>query len=225
MIERLPLSRPFLPSMLHWRLADARVDGPASFGLPPDGVTTDGGGYWIAEFGEMRAATSAEHRAVRALASRMRGGARIDVPFIEQSPTGGLVEVPFSDDSEYSDGTGEIVGLITAELEEAVLLRADTALIRVTGGTLQGADVFSLVRSATLGEEMHLCETMTEIEPGLWSVSIAPQFRQAYAAGTAVNFNNPHCAMRVNDPEGGLWPKMSRSWIARPSVRFVEAVR
>lgn len=226
MIERLPSASPFLPQSLRWRLADARTEGAGGFGIAPVSVTTDGGGYWVAEFGEMRAATDAQHRALRGLASRLRGGKRIDVPFVELAPTGGLEEVTFSDGTTYEDGTGEIVGLTQAVLEEAVAANDFTCLIRVTGGPdLRGVDVFSMIRSATLGEEMHQCDSLTEVEPGLWSATVGPQFRQAYDAGTALNFNDPACAMRLDDPEGQLWGRFDRSWIARPSARFVEAVR
>lgn len=226
MIDRLPLARPFLPAKLRWRLVDARVEGPAAFGLPPSGVTTDGGGWWEAELAEMRAATGVDHRALRAVALRLRGGARIDVPFLEQVPTGGLSEVPFSDGSSFSDGSLFLSGAVSATLEEAVAADDDTALIRIeTGHPLLGGDVFSLVRSATLGEEMHATSRVEEVSTGLWSVEIGPQFRQAHAAGTVLNFNDPHCAMRLVDPDGGLWPTVTRSWIGRPSARFVEAVR
>ena len=226
MIERLPSVRPFTPAALKWRIADAATEGVDGFGIPATTVTTDGGGYWVAEFGDLRGATDAHHRALRALASRLRGGKRIDVPFLELSPTGGLEEVTFSDGTTYSDGAGEIVGLTTAVLEEAVAPNDFEALIRVTAGpNLRGSDVFSVTRSATLGDEMHLCESMTEVEDRLWSVTVGPQFRQAYAAGTALNFNDPHCAMRLQDPEGSLWGKFDRSWITRVSARFVEAVR
>lgn len=226
MIERLRLTRPFMPSRLRWRLADAMVDGPAGFGLPPSGISTDGGGYWVADFGDMQSGTDAHHRSMRGLASRLRGGRRINVPYLEMAPTGGLEEVPFSDGETYSDGTGELAGLITAVLEEAVALRDDTALIRVVSGpNLRGSDVFSIFRSDVLGDEMHLCDSMIEVEPGLWSVTIGPQFRQAWPAGTEINFNNPHCGMRLQDAEGGLWPEATRGWNTRASAKFVEAFR
>lgn len=226
MIERLPSAAPFLPQMMRWRLADARTEAAGGFGIPPVSVTTDGGGYWVAEFGEMRAATDPQHRALRGLAARMRGGKRINVPFFELAPTGGLEEVSFSDGTTYDDGTGEIAGLTSAVLEEAVAANAFTCLIRVTAGPdLRGDDVFSAIRSAALGEELHLCESLTLVEPGLWEATVAPQFRQAHAAGTELNFNDPACAMKLDDPEGQLWGRFDRTWIARPSARFVEAVR
>lgn len=225
-MERLPSASPFLPARLQWRIADAATEGVGAFGIPPVQVTTDGGGYWVAEFGEMRGATDAQHRALRALASRRRGGGRIDVPFLEMSPTGGVEEVSFSDGTTYSDGTGESVGLVSAVLEAAVEANDFEALIRVTAGpNLRGGDVFSVVRSPDLGSELHLCESMTEVADRLWSVTVGPQFRQAHAAGTPLNFNDPCCAMRLVDPEGALWGRFDRSWITRPSARFVEAVR
>lgn len=225
-MERLPTATPFLPAMLKWRIADSALDGVDGFGIAPTVVTTDGGGYWVAEFKNMRGAADAQHRALRGMASRLRGGRRISVPFIEKSSTGAVAGIGFDDGTTYDDGTVDSIGLITAVLEEAVTLKSDTALIRVTAGpNLRGSDVFDILRSSVLGQEMHLCDSMVEIEPRLWSVTVGPQFRQAYDAGTELNFNDPHCAMRLVDPEGEFWPSSDRSWIQRPSARFVEAVR
>lgn len=225
-MERLPNATPFLPAQLKWRIADSSLEGVDGFGIAPTTVTTDGGGYWVAEFKSMRGATDAHHRSLRGQASRLRGGKRIIVPFIEKSPSGGLGLAGFDDGTTYDDGTVETVGLISAELEEAVSLRADTALIRVTAGpNLRGSDIFSVMRTDGRGEEMHLCDDMVEVEPRLWAVTIGPQFRSAHPAGAALNFNDPGCTMRLVDPEGEFWPTADRGWIHRPSARFVEAVR
>lgn len=226
MIDRLPFVRPFTPAGLRWRLVDAVVEGPAGFGLPTTRISTDGGGWWEAEFADMKAATPTHHRALRAMALRMRGGARLDVPFVELSPTGGLVPTGFADGSTFSDGSGFLSGSVTAVLAEAVALNDDSCRIQIEGGTpLLGGDVFSIWRGAELGSEMHATDGVEQIDAGLWQVSIGPQFRQAWAAGTVLNFNEPHCAMRLVDPDGGMWPRFDRSWHGRASARFVEALR
>lgn len=226
MLDRLPLNRPYLPNQLRWRLVDSTVDGPESFGLPEDTVSTDGGGWWVADFGELQASRDEHHRAIRGLAVRLRGGRRIEVPYLEIAPTGGTVETSFSDDTLFADGSGFDHGLITAVLEEAVSLRDDTALIRITSGPgLRGSDVFSLLRSEELGSEMHMCDWIEEVSPGLWSVRFGPQMRQDHPAGTPVNLNDPTCAMRLQDKEGGLWGTAGRAWMMKASARFVEAVR
>lgn len=225
MIEAFPRARPFVPAKLRWRLVDSVVEGPSDFGLPAAEQTTDGGGWWEVEFGDMFAGGRDEHhRALRGLASRARGGLRLNVPFIERAPTGAMVDGFFDDDMGFDDDTAFTEGAMIAHLENAVGLRDDTARIRVTSDhRLRGEDVFSLLRSDALGDEMHLCETVYEVSPGLWEVTIGPMFRQAYPAGTPVNFNDPCCAMRIQDREGGLWPAFDRSWNVRTSVKMVEA--
>lgn len=227
MIDRLPLVRPFLPGRLRWRLADARLNGTAdSFGLPADVVTTDGGGWWVADFGLMRASSAAHHRALRAMALRLRGGRRVEVPFLEKASTGGLTSVGFSDGASFSDDTEFQSGAVTAVLDEPLALRADVAVIRITSGhQLLGGDVFSLLRSPTLGSELHATSAVEALSGNRWAVEIGPQFRQAYPAGTEVNFNDPCCAMRLNDPEGRLWPEAAPAWNVDAAARFEEAVR
>lgn len=227
MIETFPLIRPFLPALLRWRLVDATVEGPAGFGLPADSGSTDGGGWWVAEFGDMQAGTPAMHRALRAMAGRLRGGRRVDVTFMEKAPTGGVHgSVPFSDGTLFSDGTGFTGGLMEATFEDALSLRADEALIRITTGhALIAGEMFSVLRSPDLGSELHCTSAVEQVEEDLWSVELFPPMRQDHEAGVPVNFNNPACAMRLQDPEGNMWPSVDRNWRPKASARFVEALR
>lgn len=227
MIDRLPLARPFLPGRLRWRLVDARLNGVSdSYGLPADVVTTDGGGWWTASLDQMRASSREQHHALRALAVRLRGGRRIDVPFIEKEPLGGLTSVGFSDSATFSDDTEFQSGVVAAVLDEAVTLRSDVAVIRIDSGhELIGGDVYSLDRGGQLGSEMHVTGSVERLSGNRWAVEMGPQFRRAYAAGTEVNFNDPRCAMRLNDPEGGLWPEATRAWNVDAAARFEEAIR
>lgn len=227
MIDTFPLIRPFTPSRLRWRLVDATVEGPAGFGLPADSGSTDGGGWWVAEFGDMQAGDPVMHRALRAMAGRLRGGRRVDVPFMEQAPTGGVHgAVPFSDGTVFADGSGFTGGLMEATFEEDVDLRGVDALIRVTTGhALIGGEMWSVLRSPDLGSELHCLERVEEVDDGLWSVELFPPMRQEHLSGTALNFNTPACAMRLQDPNGDLWPTAERNWKLRASARFVEALR
>lgn len=226
MVETWPQARPFLASKLRWRLPDARIEGPAGFGLPVDVVSTDGGGWWVAELGDLMGWEPAHHRAMRAMALRLRGGRRIDVPFIEDQPSGGLTSVGFSDGTLFSDETAFQAGQVVAVLDEALPLRADVAIVRIDSGhELLGGDVFSLFRSPTLGSELHMTSSVERLSGNRWAVEVGPQFRGSYEAGAEVNFNDPHCAMRLNDPEGGLWPTNDPSWVFQASARFEEALR
>ena len=209
MIDRLPFIRPFTPVGLRWRLVDSVIEGPAGLGLPAARISTDGGGWWVAEFDEMKASTPSHHRALRAMTMRMRGGQVFDVPFVEQSPTGGLSSDP----------------AMSATLEDAVALNADTALIRITSGQpLLGGDAFSIDNGEDEGSSLYMTSLVEEVSAGLWSVELGPQFRRAYAAGTVLDFKDPHCAMRLEDPEGAMWPRVTRGWHGNASARFVEAL-
>lgn len=224
-IDRLPFQRPFTPTGLRWRLVDSVIEGPSGLGLPAARISTDGGGWWVAQFDEMKAATPLHHRALRAMTLRMRGGRVFDVPFIEQAPTGALSTVPFSDGTTFGDGSEFVSGAMTAVLAADVALNDDTATIQIsTGHVLQGGDVFSIDNGPLLGSSMFATSEVEEVSPGLWSVEIGPQFRRAHPAGTALNFNDPHCAMRLEDPEGAMWPRIVRGWHGTASALFVEAL-
>lgn len=224
MIQAFPQARPFLPSKLRWRLADATDEGPSPYQLPAQVVGFDGGGWWEASFGEMQAGTGLHHRALRAMALALRGGRKVEVPFLEMSPIGLPLVGTFGDGSTFSDGGHLIGSACSAELVDPVGVRDDTAYVRIlTGQPLLGGDMFSLDRGETMGSELHCTEAVEEVEAGIWAVTIGPQFRAAHAAGTLVDFSTPRCAMRLRDPDGGLWPTFDRSWIGRSSAMFVEA--
>lgn len=226
MVLRLPMARPFAPGLLRWRLADSRFEGPGAFDMPSDVVTTDGGGYWLATLAEAPVFTGMEQHALRAMALSLRGGARVDVPFLEKEPTGGLTSVTFSDGSTFSDGTTFQSGTVAAVLELPVTVRDDGMRIRITSGhELIGGDVYSLWRGDQLGSSLHCTASVEQVSPGVWDVEIGPQARQAWAAGTEVNFNDPHCAMRLNDPNGEMWPEFRRGWHGRAAMAFEEAIR
>lgn len=220
----LPTIRPFTPGALRWRLVDARVEGPDGFGLPPVAVTTDGGGWWTADFGELKVAAPEHHRMMRAMALRLRGGARVEVPFVEQYPPGGLDRTSFDDGADFSDGAQMTSGQIAAVLESPVAVRDDTCVIHMTSGhRLLGGDVFSLSRGV-LGSELHMTDSVEDLGDNRWRVVIGPQFRAAHAAGTELEFNTPHCAMRLDDPDGGMWPTIEPGWRARATMKLVEAI-
>lgn len=225
MIDRLPFVRPFTPAGLRWRLVDSVIEGAGGLGTPTPRISTDGGGWWVAEFSEMKVSSPAHHRAMRAMALRLRGGVRIDVPFVELGPTGGLTSVPFAGGVTFSDGSEFGSGLVSAILEEGVALNDDEALIRITTGqVLTGGDVFSIERPLGCGSGLYVTDRVEDLGDGVWSVSIGPQFRAAHPAGTALNFNDPHCVMRLEDPEGSMWPRLTRGWHGTASARLVEAL-
>ena len=225
MIDRLPFVRPFTPAGLRWRLVDSVIEGAGGLGTPTTRISTYGGGWWVAEFEQMKVASPEHHRAMRAMAMRLRGGVRIDVPFVELRPTGGLSPVPFGDGSTFGDGSLFLSGEVGAILEEAVALNDDTALIRIlTGHPLIGGDMFSIARPLDFGSGLYGTDRVEPLGDGVWSVTIGPQFRAAHPAGTVLNFNDPHCVMRLEDPEGSMWPRLTRGWHGTASARLVEAM-
>lgn len=224
MIETFPPERPFLPASLRWRLMDAVEEGAAPYGLPTIDVSVDGGGWWTASLLRMQGGTGYHHRTLRAMALRLRGGRAVNVPWVELARIGTPPPpVRFSDGASFDDGSRFVGQACVAELAEPVRFRDDEATIRIlTPHQLIGGDMFSIDRGPLMGDELHGTDQVEALGDGRWRVRIGPQFRRSHPAGTPVNFSDPKCAMKLQDPNGGLWPTFERNWIARADALFVE---
>lgn len=224
-ILRLPRSRPFTPRDFRWRLAGHIIQGPERMGLPPVMGTTEGGGWWTAELNSPPFNDPVHHRAVRALALKLRGGRVVDVPFTDPAPLGSTVVTGFSDGTSFTDGTGFSGGTASATLEMAASLRADEATVRVTSGhIIRPGHAFSLFRSVERGSELHMVDEVSDLGGGLFEITFGPNLRQGYPAGAALDFNEPRCAMRLVDPDGGLWPSVEIGGFAKVEMKFAEAL-
>lgn len=127
--------------------------------------------------------------------------------------------VPHSDDATFADGTMYQGRVNDVTLLSAVAARAVTATfnIVVVGASLQPGQHFSL------GERLYRMRTVTRTSPTQATVTFRPPAREAVAAGTRVELDNPVSRMRLaSDNEMDLPLDYGR--YSFPTVNFIEDV-
>jgi hypothetical protein len=222
----------FPPSLMRerstrWALTGNTITpGQTSAGAFP--VTRmDGGGLWVAELSNISLATADHIRAWRAIAALADGGAEpiivprcekltFPAPIIDGSPVYSWGEVPHSDGALFSDDTGYYQPVVEAEAASAGALRATSMDVTITtGGELQGGETFS-IEHPTMG---HRCYVIGSVDGD--TITFRPPLREAVSAGTALEFDQPKCLMRLASGDAmALTLDMRR--FGGPSATFVE---
>jgi hypothetical protein len=134
-------------------------------------------------------------------------------PFGAAGPYG---SIPHSDDAFFSDGTGYYQPAIVATLGADLARGATTAVIKVTyGRALQPRDYFSI------GDRLYRIKSVEEVDGTLQTVKFWPRAREAALNGAIVEFDHPHCKMRLKtDTEMAVDKDLSK--FASPTIQFVE---
>lgn len=221
------MPRIFHPGTFGFTRQDVRVEtavtsgGRALSGFE-DTMAPDGGGYVIAEYSDGTMIDARVNKAWRALTTGLDGGAASIVVRLcdtrhQPRKTG---SVPHSDDTPFSD-EAEYAGVgTTAAAVGAAVLRATSLTASFIGGeALEGGEWFSIAH-ALWGERAY--NIMSVIPNGdNFDIEFRPPLREAIAAGTALNFDDPRCTMRGraggNPLQGGR--------IGTAAVLFVEDMR
>jgi hypothetical protein len=135
-------------------------------------------------------------------------------PFPEGST--GYDSIPHSDDSFFSDGSGYSQPVILATVAADAALRATTISIAVASGdALQPGHYFSI------GERLYQIRTVVSEESGVYTVTIRPPLRAAISEDDAVEFDRPHCKMRLTSDDA-MQRILDLNRHGRPSVSFIE---
>ncbi len=182
-------------------------------------------GFWTARYSALPLASPAVVRAYRALAARLEGGGNLcRVPVFDraQQPwaTPGVestTKTDYTDGTQFTDGTGFHEPTIRITLQAAVA-RGVTQIVATidNAGTIEGGEYF------TLGERLHIIREVLSVSGADETWWIWPKLRQAYPAGTFLNFDTPTCLMRQEaETDGDLMLEFgSRGF---PNMAFVEA--
>jgi hypothetical protein len=195
---------------------------------------TDGGGLWVAEMTNVALNTSERLKLWRSWVARLDGGAtqvivplcdlrQAPVPIVDGKPFYGTDGVPHSDGTFFSDGTGYGETLIAATSVGAVGLRGVVMTINISvGGDLSAGMHFSVVH-ATKGKRLYRVATITsDDDAGTYGVTIRPPMREAIAAGTPLDFEDPGCVMTVVNSDA-MEPTVKNHKFATADVTFIEA--
>ncbi len=165
------------------------------------------------------------------------GVGTIDVPLIvdaitpvpgseDQLPDAVYDQVPFSDETLFSDGTGFGDPLVSAVITDAAALNAGTIAITVTQGReLVGGEWFSIYHP-TKGHRAYRITDVDEIDvetdQTLYTVGIRPTLREAVEAGEECRFVRPLCRMRLA-PGKTIPFNVKEWWLSDATLEFIEA--
>lgn len=209
----------FAPDGIEAELELRELSGGVSLAGGEDVIATDGGGRWAFNLEEPYLDEAHVALSWRALSGYLGGGQPIIVRICDarHQPTSGFVEVTHSDGTPFSDDTGYLSG-------DAEVVAAADAALRATSLSI---DVITLPRALLGGERFSIAHPMhldrlyaiTEISDDGQTIRFVPPLREAVAAGTVLNFDDPRCVMRR---DGDMRSGTRFGFAESSGVRFVE---
>lgn len=217
-------TRLFNPGTMNVRLMGANVSGGRSLsGIVQNGELS-GGGYWVAEFGEISLWTREKVLAWRRLAAAADNGARtilvpladrIHQPFSNPAYAGADT---FGDETWDANGTWAPEGISATLAVGGAQARATEIDIGYSGGTpLVGGEHFSIQY-----EDIHRLYIVTRVvaqDGSDYTLEIRPPLRADSNGGEPLNFETPRCSMRLDGEMGFSLEILKRG---KASVRFIE---
>jgi hypothetical protein len=203
-------------------IAPRTLAGPASVSGFTQVVASDAG-IWKASFGNVDVRGRDKVLMFRTLATRLEGrlvpilvprcGAY--QPVAPGADSSLRDQVPHSDDAFFSDNTGYVGAGNSVRLVADMPARAVSITVDIEyGGSIHEGMDFSI------GERMYRVHTYDFTSGVIW---FRPPAREAAPAGTALEFDDPVCRMRLaSDLEMDLELALHR--FGAPSVTFLEDV-
>lgn len=204
-----------------FNIASRSLSGPASVSGVSQVVASDAG-IWTARLGNIVILSRDHVLAFRALAALLDG--RLGTILVPASrafqpvPTearGAYEAVVHDDGATFSDGSGYRNRVIDVVAAAAAPARATTMTVEVrVAGDIQPGHYFSI------DERLY---RVRSFDAASGALGFRPVLREAVAAGTPLEFDDPVCRMRLaGDAEMDLELAMRRT--ALPSVNFIEAL-
>ncbi len=203
--------------------AGAVTAGGRSLSGLQDTFATDGGGFWSATADSVALHTREKVMTWRAFKSALGGG--VD-PFIfpicdaRHQPTRGKQKVPhsdgtpFSDETMYSSADCEVYVAADAPLR-ATQIQLDIASL---GRPLIGGERFTIIHGTWRERAYQIGRVISQTGTSAL-VQFHTPLREAVAAGTPVDFNNPRFVARI---DGSMSAPLTNPKFASGSIRFVE---
>lgn len=215
------------------RPRDRQIDLAARTATPGSALTgfaqvaSSDAGVWVATLGQILVQGPAQIRLFRQIDALLEGMLNtLLVPACEGSrrpyPTGitaaDYEPEPHSDDTLFSDGSGYLPRQIIATLDAAAALGATQVTIaKDTIGEIEGGMRFSI------GHWLYEVRYVDSQDDTTAVLKIRPPLRVAAEAGDFVDFDWPHCLMRLaSDQEMNLSLELSKR--GTKDVSFVEAI-
>jgi hypothetical protein len=215
----------FHPCQFGFKDKDIRREGLTSSGGTSlsgyeDVIRTDGGGFVVAEFSNGGTRARQDTLAIRAILDAMDGGAvAVVVHFCDRlhQPVGDRVTVPHSDDTPFSDDTLYVSSGASASAVAPAALRATSLRMTIVSELpLLAGELFTIVHP-NWGERAY---RVINIDGD--TIQFRPPLREAINAGTALDFDDPRCRMRLSGTPNNA-TNMGR--FQAVTARFVEDMR
>lgn len=196
---------------LMWQIGlVSRSGGPSLLGT--EQIVSSPAGRWMAtitpQVGTMAWNGSEELLAYRGLMARLRGRANV-------------VALPYFD----GRGPAQLLGLpsVEAELAAAASMNAVQIVLTYPSGVAPLPGQAFSIEATDGGSWLHQIAAVVDQDGDDYTVLISPWLREDYAAGIAVEVDNPTSRMRlVTDLSGALTIQAGQAW-ANPTLEFVEA--
>lgn len=229
----------FPPAEWQWRIDGASLMGGQPISGAPQTADMSAGGWWVCEWSPAMLFQPAQYSQWRMYLGRLNSGVGlVEMPLIDSLqpyPPGSRVVTadpsgaPITLDPSLGDLTAD---LITAQLAADAYMPAwpnppvapTQAQIQISvGAALQGGEYFS-VYGPSGSVRLHMITELLAIVGEVATVSVVPPFREDMDAGTALDFNNPRCTMKLDIASAkDAWPKLSGAMVSRPTIRFLES--
>lgn len=182
-------------------------------------------GYWVATLDAFPIASPDQILDWRGVIAAMQGGLEdlIIGPFDElQAPAEPgyplfITDIPFSDGSRYSDGSGHSQKTVIVTLNANLPLRATQAsLTKIAGAALRRGMYFSL------RNRLHMITKEPQVSGSTITIQFLPPLRLPASAGDDVEFADPKATMCLSNPDGGDLPLDYGRW-STPSIELEES--
>lgn len=214
--------RVLAPQKMSFDIAPRSLSAPASLSGASQVVASDVG-VWKASYQDVPVF---DHDAIltwRAIAALLEGRLNpILVPvtrFYQPTLDEALYkEVPHDDDTFFDDDSGYVGSTTSVRFASAAAVRAVSANVTIDyGGTLQPGQHFSV------GERLYRLRSVSYATDTQALITFRPPLREAVAAGTRLELDDPVCRMRLaSDAEMDIELELNRRGV--PKVNFVEDV-
>lgn len=212
-----------------WRLRSVVRPSPAGIdGTFQPRRRIDGGGRWECTLSGVYLHKKSLLKLARAMEVVANAGLSqiivrtCECPFSPTSPSGGIVLVPHSDLTPFSDGTlYESAGLnITAA--SSALKRAKTMTVSLVSSTpFEGGEAFSIVHPV-MGERRYHVGAVGDVADGVQQISFFPPLREAVSEGEFLNAYDPGCVMYLANYDEFL-ADINMNRFSTASAVFVES--
>lgn len=147
---------------------------------------------------------------------------RAPFPFVDPTVGGPRItsygDIPHSDDSLFSDGSGYYTPVIDATAAAAAIRSTSLTMTLNYGGMIWGGEFFSI------GENLYEIKSVSLTDagpPGVYEIGFMPPLRVAITDGTVLNFDDPVCRCTLAS-SSGMPLSLSNRIVGLPAVSFIE---